>query len=124
MAQSDTAYRELNKALQALVLDYADIASKARAILRTQIKAKGLSEFDAADQLLALLDGAGWRRLDRMRKKVCHGGRKKVAVARRQRGLELRTGDRRSRRAPAQRTAKRVAKAATGSTGSLPEGTF
>jgi hypothetical protein len=49
-AEQNTAYREL-------VLQYADIAAKARAILRAQIKAKGLSDFDAAGQLLALLDG-------------------------------------------------------------------
>jgi hypothetical protein len=121
MAQSNAAYRELNKALQALVLEYAAITAKARVILRAQIKAKGLSEFDAADQLLTLLDGATWRRLDGMRKKVCHGGRKKLAAARRGHGSELTAG--RAHR-PAQRAAKRVAKAATGSTGALPEGTF
>jgi hypothetical protein len=108
MAQSNTAYRELNKALQALVLEYADIMAKARAILRTQIKPKRVSELDAADQLLDLLDGKAWRRLDVMRTKVCHGGRKKLAMARRRRGVETPVDSRRPRRGPAQRAAKRV----------------
>jgi hypothetical protein len=128
MAEHDAKLQTYVAQLKELVTELDDLVEQSQAILAAQLSPEGISEHEAINQLLGMLDGPDWRQVEERRKRVCKECRKGTSFHARldkvqdeaERELQLHAGTRRTLSRPA--ASKRQRR--TSGTGPLKEGTF
>ena len=124
MAEHDAKLQTHLAQLKELVADMDDLIEQSQAILAAQLPPDGISEHEAINQLLGMLDGPDWREVEEKRKRLCADCRKRMSFHARLDRVQSAAERSKLERAGVKRRGGAKRRPRASGTGPLKEGTF